>query len=45
MIKLLAHLSYVAITSPDVDASVEFYTTQVGLTEVARENGNVYLRC
>ena len=45
MIKLLSHLSYVAITSPDVEASVEFYTTQVGLTEVARENGNVYLRC
>ncbi|KAA9158980.1 catechol 1,2-dioxygenase [Microbacterium lushaniae] len=45
MIKLLAHLSYVAITTPDVDASVEFYTTHVGLTEVARENGRVYLRC
>lgn len=45
MIKLLSHLSYVAITTPDVEASVEFYKTQVGLTEVARENGNVYLRC
>ena len=45
MIKLLSHLSYVAITAPDVEASVEFYTTQVGLTEVGRENGNVYLRC
>ncbi|WP_432512117.1 VOC family protein [Kineococcus sp. SYSU DK001] len=45
MIKLLSHLSHVAITSPDVEASVEFYTTHVGLTEVAREDGRVYLRC
>lgn len=45
MIKLLSHLSYVAITTPDVEASVEFYKTQVGLTEVAREDGKVYLRC
>ena len=45
MIKLLSHLSYVAITSPDVEASVEFYKTHVGLTEVAREGGRVYLRC
>ncbi|RKT31655.1 catechol 2,3-dioxygenase [Microbacterium sp. AG1240] len=45
MIKLLSHLSYVAITSPDVEASVEFYTTQVGLTEVDRVDGAVYLRC
>lgn len=45
MIKLLSHLSYVAITTPDVEASVEFYKTQVGLSEVARQNGNVYLRC
>jgi catechol 2,3-dioxygenase len=45
MIKLLSHLSYVAITTPDVEASVEFYKTQVGLTEVGREDGRVYLRC
>ncbi|MGN7947123.1 VOC family protein [Microbacterium sp. 22215] len=45
MIKLLSHLSYVAITTPDVEASVEFYKSQVGLTEVAREDGRVYLRC
>ena len=25
MIKLLSHLSYVAVTSPDVEASVAFY--------------------
>jgi catechol 2,3-dioxygenase len=45
MIKLLSHLSFVAITSPDVEASVEFYKTQVGLTEVDRVDGAVYLRC
>src|SRR5262245_42128928 len=45
MIKLLSHLSYVAITTPDVEASVDFYKTHVGLTEVAREDGRVYLRC
>ncbi len=45
MIKLLSHLSFVAITTPDVEASVEFYKTEVGLTEVAREDGKVYLRC
>jgi catechol 2,3-dioxygenase len=45
MIKLLSHLSFVSITTPDVEASVEFYKTQVGLTEVARDKGRVYLRC
>ena len=45
MIKLLSHLSYVAITSPDVEASVEFYKNQVGLVEVDRIDGAVYLRC
>ncbi|MFM9726420.1 VOC family protein, partial [Streptomyces scabiei] len=35
----------VAITTPDVDASVDFYVNQVGLTEVAREDDRVYLRC
>ena len=45
MIKLLSHLSYVAITSPDVEASVDFYVNQVGLTVVDRIDGAVYLRC
>ena len=44
MIKLLSHLSYVAITSPDVEASVRFYEEQVGLTVVDRVDGAVYLR-
>ena len=45
MITLLSHLSYVALTTPDVEASVDFYVNHVGLTEVAREDGRVYLRC
>ncbi|QAY59282.1 catechol 1,2-dioxygenase [Microbacterium protaetiae] len=45
MIKLLSHLSYVAVTSPDVEASVRFYEEQVGLTVVDRVDGAVYLRC
>lgn len=45
MITLLSHLSYVALTTPDVDASVDFYVNQVGLTEVARDDDRVYLRC
>lgn len=45
MIKLLSHLSYVAVTSPDVEASVKFYEDHVGLTVVDRIDGAVYLRC
>lgn len=45
MIKLLSHLSYVAVTSPDVEASVAFYEKHVGLTVVDRIDGSVYLRC
>ncbi|WP_043470053.1 VOC family protein [Arthrobacter sp. Rue61a] len=45
MIKLLSHLSYVAITTPDVEASVDFYVNQVGLKVVDRVDGAVYLRC
>ena len=45
MIKLLSHLSYVAVTSPDVEASVRFYEEQVGLSVVDRVDGAVYLRC
>ena len=45
MIKLLSHLSFVAITTPDVEASVRFYEEQVGLTVVDRIGDDVYLRC
>ncbi len=45
MITLLSHLSYVALTTPDVEASVDFYVNQVGLTEVGRDEDGVYLRC
>ncbi|MGY4857328.1 VOC family protein [Cryobacterium sp. AP23] len=45
MIKLLSHLSFVTITSPDVEASVRFYEDHVGLSVVDRLDGAVYLRC
>ncbi|WP_062316003.1 MULTISPECIES: VOC family protein [Demequina] len=45
MISLLSHLSYVAVTSPDVEASVKFYEEQVGLTVTDRIGEDVYLRC
>ncbi|MGO2111368.1 MAG: VOC family protein [Pseudoclavibacter sp.] len=45
MIGPLAHLSYVALTTPDVEASVDFYVDRVGLTEVGRDADGVYLRC
>lgn len=45
MIKLLSHLSYLEITSPDVEASVSFYEQQVGLTVADRRGDAVYLRC
>lgn len=45
MIKLLSHLSFVAITTPDVEKSVKFYEEQVGLTVVDRIGDDVYLRC
>jgi catechol 2,3-dioxygenase len=45
MITLLSHLSYVALTTPDVEASVDFYVDQVGMTVVGRDDHGVYLRC
>ncbi|MFW3385174.1 VOC family protein [Kocuria sp. CPCC 205274] len=43
--KLLAHISHIEITSPDVEASTAFYVHKFGLREVHREDGRVYLRC
>lgn len=45
MEKLLAHISHLEITSPDVEASVAFYTERFGMREVHRAEGSVYLRC
>jgi catechol 2,3-dioxygenase len=45
MIKLLSHLSHIRISSPDVEASVNFYETQVGVRVIHRDgDGAVYLR-
>lgn len=43
--KLLAHLSHLEITSPDVEASAAFYVEKFGMREVHRAGGNVHLRC
>ena len=45
MTKPLAHLSFVSITSGDVEASVKFYEENVGLTVADRIGDRVYLRC
>jgi len=45
MITPLAHLSYVALSTTDVDRSVDFYVNTLGLTEVDRVDGRAYLRC
>ncbi|THG31659.1 VOC family protein [Naasia lichenicola] len=45
MIKLLSHLAFVAITTPNVEESTEFYEEHVGLTVTDRIDGDVYLRC
>ena len=46
MIKLLSHLSYVAITTPDIEASVDFYV-EAGRPHGGRprSTARVYLRC
>ena len=44
MTKPLAHLSFVSITSGDVEASVKFYEENVGLTVADRIGDRVYLR-
>ncbi|MGW4931074.1 VOC family protein [Agromyces sp. NPDC004153] len=44
MITLLSHLSHVEIAAPDVEASVAFYEERLGLREVGRDGGKVYLR-
>lgn len=44
MEKLLAHLAYLEIESPDVEASARFYVEKFGMREVDRADGLVYLR-
>jgi len=44
MIKLLSHLSHVRLAAPDVEASVLFYGRELGLREIYRDEGSVYLR-
>ncbi len=44
MIKLLNQLTDVRLTTPDLEASVRFYTEQMGLRVVGDSEGEVYLR-
>jgi catechol 2,3-dioxygenase len=45
MHKLLGHLAFLEITSPDVETSVRFYEEKFGMRVVDRKDGKVYLRC
>lgn len=45
MHKMLGHLAYLEISSPDVEASAAFYVERFGLRVVDRADGKVYLRC
>jgi catechol 2,3-dioxygenase len=40
----VAHLGRVELLTPDLDASVDFFVSILGMDEVAREDGSVYLR-
>jgi catechol 2,3-dioxygenase len=42
--KYLSHLSHVEVTTPDVEASVQFYEDIIGLRTIARRDGKVFLR-
>ena len=45
MHKMLGHLAFLEISSPDVEASTTFYVERFGLRVVDRADGKVYLRC
>lgn len=45
MKRYLAHLAHVELITTDLDASVEFFKSVLGLYETAREGQSVYLRC
>lgn len=45
MEQLINSLVHLEITSPDVEASATFYTTNFGMREIDRADGAVFLRC
>ena len=45
MKRYLAHLAHVELITTDLDASVEFFKSVLGLYETAREGQSVYMRC
>ncbi|MDO5684020.1 MAG: VOC family protein, partial [Propionibacteriaceae bacterium] len=44
MKKMLGHLAYLEVSSPDVEASAKFYTERFGMRITDRLDGKVYLR-
>lgn len=45
MSRFLSQLVHVEMATPDLDKSVQFYITHLGLKLVRREGGKAYLRC
>lgn len=45
MKKMLGHLAYLEIATPDVEASASFYVEKFGMRVTDRIDGKVYLRC
>jgi catechol 2,3-dioxygenase len=43
--KLISQLAHVEITTPNLEESTRFFVDVLGLSEVARVGGSVYLRC
>jgi len=45
MEKMLAHIAFLEITSPDVEASARFYEEKFGMRVIDKGDGVAYLRC
>ena len=43
--RLLSHLAHVELFTPNLDASLKFFTEVLGLIESDRAGNSVYLRC
>lgn len=41
----LAHMAHPELSTPDMEASLWFFTQLLGVREAARGGGSVYLRC
>ena len=43
--KLLSQLGHVEVATPSLEESARFYIDVLGMTEVARDDGSIYLKC